>query len=175
MTVQYRNIARVVRPHGSKGEVLVAPLRGLPFLLHKGLTCALTPPALERDRFCRVIKVTEGGSEMLVSFSGIDNLDAAESIAGCYVLVQADDIDLDPLTAPVDNLIGRTVVDERYGELGAIAEVICTPANNVWSIMSDSYGEVLVPVISSVVSAIPDDGPISIHVMDGIVPDGSAE
>lgn len=175
MTVQYRNIARVVRPHGSKGEVLVAPLRGLPFLLYKGLSCALTPPALERDRFCSITKVTEGGSEMLVSFSGIENLDAAESIAGCYVLVRSDDIDLDPLTAPVDNLIGRTVLDERFGELGAIAEVICTPANNVWSITGGSYGEVLVPVIPSVVSAIPEEGPIPIHVMDGIVPDGSVE
>lgn len=148
----------------------MAPLRGLPFLLHKGLRCALTPPALERDRFCRVTKVSEGGSEMLVSFSGIENLDAAESVAGCLVLVRADEIDLDPLTAPIDNLLGRTVVDERFGELGSIEEVICTPANNVWSISGAAYGEVLVPVIPSVVSEIPDEGPIAIRVMDGIVP-----
>lgn len=148
----------------------MAPLRGLPFLLHKGLQCALTPPALERDRFSRVTKVTEGGSEMLVSFSGIENLDAAESIAGCLVLVRADDIDIDPLTAPIDNLLDRTVIDERFGELGTIEEVICTPANNVWSISGGAYGEVLVPVIPSVVSEIPDEGPIAIRVMDGIVP-----
>ncbi len=152
----------------------MAPLRGLPFLLHKGLECALTPPALDRDRFCTVTKVTEGGSEMLVSFSGINDLDAAESIAGCLVLVRAEDIDLDPLTAPVDNLLGRAVVDERYGELGTISEVIFTPANSVWAI-DGAYGEVLVPVIESVVSSIPEDGPIAIRVMDGIISTESAE
>ncbi len=152
----------------------MAPLRGLPFLLHKGLECALTPPALDRDRFCSVTKVTEGGSEMLVSFSGINDLDAAESIAGCLVLVRAEDIDLDPLTAPVDNLLGRAVVDERYGELGTISEVIFTPANSVWAI-DGAYGEVLVPVIESVVSSIPEDGPIAIRVMDGIISTESAE
>ncbi len=152
----------------------MAPLRGLPFLLSKGLECALTPPALDRDRFCSVTKVTEGGSEMLVSFSGINDLDAAESIAGCLVLVRAEDIDLDPLTAPVDNLLGRAVVDERYGELGTISEVIFTPANSVWAI-DGAYGEVLVPVIESVVPSIPEDGPIAIRVMDGIISTESAE
>lgn len=153
----------------------MAPLRGLPFLLADSMECALTPPALDRDRFYTVTKVTERGSEMRVSFSGIDSLDAAEAIAGCHVLVRADDLDLDPLTVPIDNLLGRTVVDERFGDLGTIEEVICTPANDAWSIASDVYGEVLVPVIPEVVSDIPDDGPIAIRVMDGIVPVSSEE
>ena len=147
----------------------MAPLRGLPFLLNKGLECALTPPALNRDRFCYVRSASGAGSEMLVSFSGIDDLDAAESISGCYVLVREGDIELDDLTVAVDDILGRTVIDERYGELGEICEVMCTPANDVWVIDGTSYGELLIPVIPDVVEGIPEDGPIHVAVMDGIV------
>ena len=94
MTIAYRNIARVVAPHGIKGEVTAEPLRGLPFLLHEGMTVALTPPALNRDRFCRVISTDEASG--LTAFSGIDSLDAAEGIAGCYVLARADEVEHPP-------------------------------------------------------------------------------
>ncbi len=112
---------------------------------------------------------------MLVSFSGIESLDAAESITGCYVLAREDDLDLDPLIAPVDDLLGRMVIDERYGNLGTIDEVICTPANDVWSVTSEAYGELLIPVIEAVVPSIPDEGPVFVQVMDGIISDSLAK
>lgn len=167
MTIAYRNIARVVAPHGIKGEVTAEPLRGLPFLLHEGMTVALTPPALNRDRFCRVIS-TDAASG-LTAFSGIDSLDAAEGIAGCYVLARADEVDVGPLVVAADDLIGRSVIDARYGELGRIVEIMETPANDVWVCDGGAYGEVLVPVIEPVLDAIPEAGAISVHVMDGIV------
>lgn len=48
---QYKNIARVVKPHGRKGEVLAQPLRGLPSVLEPGMRVALTPPALKARPF----------------------------------------------------------------------------------------------------------------------------
>lgn len=167
MTIAYRNIARVVAPHGTKGEVSAQPLRGLPFLLHEGMTVALTPPALDRDRFCTVERVSVDGAR--VSFSGIGNLDAAERIAGCYVLAREDELELGPLDVAFDDLLGRTLVDDRYGELGTIAEVMETPANDVWVVDGGPYGELLLPVIDQVVSAIPQEGPIAVHVLDGII------
>lgn len=153
----------------------MAPLRGLPFLLKKGLTCALTPPALDRDRFCSIRSLSCGGSEALVSFSGVDSLDAAEAIAGCYVLVAEDELDLSPLDHSIDDLIGRKVQDFRYGYLGVITEVICTPANDVWTINEGPFGELLIPVIDEVIDSIPDDGPIHTSIMDGIVTESERE
>ena len=164
----YKNIARVVRPHGKKGEVLVQPLRGLPFLLTQGLRVALTPPQLKGVRFRTVRSVSVRGDDALVSLSGIDSIDDAEAVSGCFILAAVDDLDLGPLDVAFDELIGRAVLDDRYGEIGHIFEVLETPANDVWVLQGD-YGEVLLPVIEQVVDSIPQDGPIEVHVLDGLI------
>ena len=170
MPSDYRNIARVVRPHGSKGEVLVAPLRGLPFLVEDGMRVALTPPALKRERFSTVESVRGVTDESaIVQFSCSHSLSESETLVGCYLLASSDDIEVGPLTAAVDELIGREVADERYGLLGTVREVMETPANDVWVVDGTSRGEVLIPVIPDVLDAIPQSGPIPVHIMDGLL------
>lgn len=44
-----------------------------------------------------------------------------------------------------------------------------TPANDVWVVEGDRYGEVLIPVIEQVVLDLPDTETISVHVMDGLI------
>lgn len=144
-------------------------LRGLPFVLREGLTVALTPPALKRDRFCTVLSVNQQGAEALVRLSGIDTMSDAEAVAGCYVLARDADLDLGPLDAAADDLIGRTVQDARYGLLGSIEDVMELPANDVWVVAGGPYGEVLVPVVPSVVAEIPEKGAIGVAVMDGLI------
>ena len=163
------NIARVGKTHGSKGEVSVAPLRGLPFLLQPGMHVCLTPPSFNRDRFTTVECVAGSDDAPLVRFGCCSSLDDAEGIVGCHVLVSVDEVDIGPLDVAYDRLVGRPVVDVRYGELGCVREVMETPANDVWVIDGGRYGEVLVPVIEDVVADIPHDGPISVHIMDGLL------
>lgn len=169
MRTAYKNIARVVRPHGTKGEVLVAPLRGLPLLLAESMQVHLTPPALNRERLSTVesISITPDGAR--VRFSCAHDLDAAESLSGCLVLASCDDFELGRLEAAVGDLLGRPVVDERFGDLGVISEVIETPANDVWALQGSSHGEILVPVIDDVIIELPDEGPISVRIMDGLL------
>ena len=64
----------MVKPHGKAGEVVVQPVRGLPLVLSEGLSVALTPPALKRDRWCLVEHLSTSGDGALVSFSGIDSM-----------------------------------------------------------------------------------------------------
>ena len=141
---------------------------------------ALTPPALKRDRFCTVVSVTDTGDGDLVSFEGIDDLTAAEGITGCYVLANRDDFELDSLDAAYTDLMGREVVDERFGSLGTIVEIMSTPANDVWVVEGEQYSgaggrdplflaDDFIPVIEQVVLDLPDTGTISVHVMDGLI------
>ena len=169
MQAAYKNIARVVRPHGTKGEVLVAPLRGLPFLLVEGMRVHITPPALKRERVSTVESVSETPDGARVRFSCSHDLDAAESLAGCLILASCSDFELGPLQAAFADLIGRPVVDERHGELGRVVEVMETPANDVWVVDGGPFGEVLIPVIDDVVASIPEGGAIFVHVMDGLL------
>ena len=172
MRTQFKNIARVEKAHGMKGEAVVVALRGLPFLLEEGMRVSLTPPALHRERVSTVEHVSEGadGVSGLVRFSCAHNLDEASGLAGCYVLARTDDLDLDPLTASVDDLVGAPVEDDRLGVVGEITEVICGPANDAW-VIEGAYGEVIIPVIPDVVLEIPEDGPIPVHLPGGVLPD----
>ncbi len=129
---------------------------------------ALTPPALTRNRFCTVLAVADTGHEWRVSFSGIDDLDAAESVRGCTVLAHADDIELSDLEAAWDELIGRPVIDARYGALGTVTGIIEAPANDVLQV-EGPYGEVLIPLIEQAVDKLPAEGPIYTHIMDGLI------
>ena len=147
----------------------MAPLRGLPFLLSEGMRVHLTPPALKRERISTVEAVSETADGGRVLFSCAHDLDAAEGIACCYVLASCSDFELGPLDAAFEDLVGRLVVDERHGSLGHIAEVMETPANDVWVVEGPDHGEVLIPVIDDVVSTIPVEGPISVRVMDGLL------
>lgn len=165
----YRNVAQVLKPHGSKGEVVAAPLRGLPFVLVPGLSVCLTPPALDRRRWTKVVDASPFLDGYLVSFDGISDLSDAEGISGCMVLVRTADVELGPLDVAYDDLLGRRVVDERYGDLGRIKEVMTGPANDVWVVEGDAYGEVLLPVIPSVIPAIPERGPVSVRALDGLI------
>lgn len=169
MRTAYKNIARVVRPHGTKGEVLVAPLRGLPLLLAESMKVHLNPPALRRERVSTVESVSDMPEGARVRFSCAHDLDAAEGLVGCYVLASCDDFELDRLDAAVADLLGRSVVDERFGDLGVITEVMETPANDVWVLAGASHGEVLMPVIDDVVIDLPDEGVITVHIMDGLL------
>ena len=130
----------------------------------------VVPPTLHGPRELTVESITETGKGTCsVRFLEIDSADAASQIAGRYLLARVEDCGLDAQEEPLYE-IGRLVVDERYGDLGAIVELIETAANDVW-VIDGPYGEVLVPIIEDVVIDIPEsaDEPIRTHVMDGIV------
>ena len=147
----------------------MAPLRGLPFLLVEGMRVHITPPALRRERVSTVESVSETPDGARVRFSCAHNLDAAESLTGCYVLASCDDFELGRLDSAVGDLLGRSVVDERFGDLGSIVEVMETPANDVWVLDGSSHGEVLMPVIDEVIVELPEEGAITVHIMDGLL------
>ena len=129
----------------------------------------MTPPALNRDRFVTVDAVSDDGDTARVLFSCSSSIDDAEALQGCFILAHDEDIELDELTAAYEDLIDREVIDRHRGLLGRIVEVMETPANDVWVIDGGAYGEVLIPVVPHVVSAIPQDGPILVQIMDGLI------
>lgn len=171
MKRSYKNIARVVRPHGKNGEVLVRELRGLPFLLQEGESYCLTPPALKRPRWAKVQSLRELADGCAVKFEGYDNIDDAEELRGKTVLADADGLDLGIFDIAYDELVGRSVVDAEHGDLGSITEVMETPAHDVW-VVNGAYGEVLIPVVEELVQSIPEEGSILVDLPAGLVEEG---
>lgn len=165
--MEYRSVARVVKTHGKKGEVVAVPANGLPFVLRPGLHVALVPPQLKGDRWHDVTDVQTSDAGQLVRFSGVDDLNAAGKIVGKSILVLRDDLPSDFDLHDVDALLGRSVISGGGEVVGVISEVMQGPANDVWVVDGDG-GELLLPVIADVVRTVPGTGPIVVDLPEGM-------
>lgn len=168
MPDRYRRIARVQKAHGRSGEVVTVPAHGLPLLVRVGLEVAVVPPPLRGSRWHTVSSCArDGRSGALVALSDVDTISAAEALVGRELLARVADLPDDLALHDAERLVGREVSDERTGERGRIAEVMRGPANDVWVVRGER-GELLLPVIDDVVSAVPDEGPIPVWVPAGL-------
>lgn len=162
MRERYRCIARVIKPHGKRGEVVTVPVHGLPAVLREGLDVCVVPPLLKVDRWHTVESCAADDREgCLVALSGVGTIDAASELRGRYLLAREADLPEDLELHDVERLCGREVTDVAAGPLGRIAEVMRGPANDVW-VIRDGERELLLPVIDSVVREVSPDGPITV-------------
>lgn len=147
----YVPLGRVVKTHGLKGEVSVAPAAGLPFVLPEGIEVWFVPPPVG-VRSGRVENVRRGPKGPLVKVTGIDDIGAAKRLVGADMMARETDLPESWTTeAEVEfDPVGLAVTDKLRGSLGEVVEVIVTGANDVW-VVDGPFGEVLLPVIDQVV------------------------
>lgn len=168
MYERFRAIARVVKPHGRKGEVVTVCVDGLPQLMRVGLTVAVVPPALRGGRWHVVEACSDDDrSGQLVTLSGAATLKDAEGLVGKTLLARESDLPDDLALHDAPALVGREVCVEGTDERGWIEEVMIGPANDAWCVRTRA-GEVILPVIDEVVSTVPESGPITLRLPDGL-------
>ena len=168
MADAYRSIARIQKTHGRNGEVVAVPAHGLPASLCAGLEVTLVPPALKGPRSYKVLRCTGDDMGQLLSLEGVTTIDAASKLVGKTVLARVDDLSPDLALHDVDALMGREVRDVTLGSLGRIQEVMRGPANDVW-VVDGERGEVLVPVVDSMVREFGPTGAIVMDLPAGLV------
>lgn len=161
-----------MRTHGLKGEVSVAVESGTPLEALLGREVWIVPPPAG-PRSGQLRSVRPGPKGVLVFIDGFGSIDAARAIIGSELMVRADELPEDweaPDAADEDDLVGWNVIDAERGEIGEIVETILTGANDVW-VVEGPLGEVLVPVIDSVVSEYdPDAAIVRVTLLPGLVP-----
>ncbi len=169
---EYINVARISKTHGKKGEVVAVPLDGLPFCLKPGMRVCLTPPEIGLERFCTVESVGTGELS-LVGFSCAHDLNEADRLVGKLVLARREDVPEFVEEHEFLDCVGCTMVDVSAGPVGVITELMMLPANDVWAVSSEKYGEILVPVLEDVVVELPEgrDGAVVVRLPRGILPE----
>ena len=165
-------LARVVKTHGIKGEVSVAPATDLPFAPPIGLEVWFVPPPAS-VRTGRIESVRPGPKGPLVKVSSVNDLTTSHTLLGCSLMVREGD-----LPAGWDDVIeefsadGMRVEDVVRGYLGEVVETLVIPgANEVW-VIEGPLGEVMLPVIDQVVLDIDEDaGVVTVRAIEGLLPD----
>ena len=167
----YVPLGRVVKTHGLKGEVSVAPAADLPFVLPEGLEVWFVPPP-SGARSGRVENVRRGPKGPLVKVSGIDDITAAHRLIGSQMIARADELPAIWSEEPEVEFTaeGLIVTDVAHGLLGEVVEVIVTGANDVW-VVEGPLGEVLLPVIDQVVLEIDEEAMTArVELLEGLLP-----
>jgi 16S rRNA processing protein RimM len=140
-------VGKITRAHGLRGEVAVLVLSDNPERFAVGSSVFR-----EDGRELRVRSVRANGGRMLVGFEGVEDRTGAEGLRGITLVVPRSMLP----TLPdgefwPHQLEGCEVVTESGRSLGAIADVVSTPANDLWVALDDSGHETLIPAINEVV------------------------
>jgi len=164
----YVIVGRVLRPHGIRGELRVAPETDFPERLaglHEAVLLQggrITPVHVERAR--------PHGREVLVKLAGIDSMDQAERWRGAEVAVPRREAAALPEGRHyVFEIIGLRVQTDTGEELGTVAEILRTGSNDVY-VVRGAGREYLIPAISTVIARLdPAAGLLVVRPLPGML------
>jgi 16S rRNA processing protein RimM len=147
-------VGRITRPHGIRGELAVMVLSEVEDRFAPGATVWL-----EDGRALTVESARAHGDRLLVRFREVADRTQAEAVAKALLVVP------ETMSPPLPDgswwdhdLVGCQVVTDTGRDLGELADVIHTAANDVWSILDDAGTETLVPVLHDVLVDVDIEG-----------------
>ena len=164
----YLVVGRIVRPHGIRGALVVEQYSKLIQSIQPGTEIYLgtvdTPSIVTSIRSHR-------GRHLLV-IVGCDDRDTADQWRNVEIRLKSGGVEsLQEGEYYHWQLLGLQVRSEDGQELGEIAEIIVTGANDVFIVRDETGGEILLPAIESVIREVDlENGEIAVHLLPGLLP-----
>lgn len=162
---QFLEIGKIVAVQGLKGEVRVEPWCDSPEFL-----CEFDSLYFDKGRTpVEVVRSRPHKNIVLMKIEGIDTPEAAQTLRGKILYMDRDDVELEPGTYFVQDLIGLEVIDADDGTVyGILSEVTYTGANDVYHIKNNDK-EYLIPAIPEIIEKTDiEGGKLLIHKMEGL-------
>ena len=166
---RYLAVARVVRPHGVRGELRAAVLTDYPDRLASVEILYVG----EKLRPHKVMGIRWHQEAALIRLEGYVDRTAAEMLRGSVLYVAVEDaVALDEDEYYEFQIEGLAIVTDEGEPLGEVVEVFTAPGANDVLIVHGPLGELLIPVIEDVIVELnPDAGRIVVHPLPGLLPD----
>jgi 16S rRNA processing protein RimM len=144
-------IGQIMRPHGLRGEMRVAPLTDDPSRFSRVTECVLWDTARDQREPCRIIAVRGGGDKMLVALEGCTSPEAAKALAGRLIAIPEEEALPLPEGAFYPwQIEGAAVVTEDGREVGRMTGIQQGGAQDLW-IVRDGEREHLIPAVPEIV------------------------
>lgn len=168
--VEYLQIGKIVNTHGVKGELKIVPLTNNPHRFDDLEWVFIEKDGMMKKHTILDVKYTKGS--VILKFSDIDTMDAAEKYRESFVLVDRKNaVKLPEDSFFICDILGSSVIDEKGNLLGHLEDVLQTGSNDVYIVKSESGKELLIPALKSVVSRISKEE----QRIDVIIPKGLFE
>jgi 16S rRNA processing protein RimM len=141
-------VGKLRRPHGVHGEILMDVQTDFPQRLRRKKTVYVG----EKHLPLVIESVRTQDRALLLSFEGYEGCDAVGQLRNHFVYVKTSELpNLPEGEYYFHELVGLRVVNEQGVELGVLAEILETGANDVYVVRSAEGAETLLPVIDEVV------------------------
>ena len=164
---EYLVVGFLRRPHGVKGEMLMDVHTDFPERIKTGMTIFVG------DEYQPVVLASRRphAKGLLIRFRGIKTPEDAGLYRNTWVYVPtADRPELPEGEYYHHQLIGLSVVTDDDRELGILAGIVETGANDVYVVRDADGKETLLPVIPSVILDINlVDRQMRVHLLDGLI------
>jgi len=148
---EYLAIARVVAPHGVRGEVRCQIITDFPERFAHTRQVAIGPS----HTTYRVVRSRFHRGQVILKLEGVDTVEAAERLRGQLVEVPLSEAVALPHGHYFWHQILGLVVETVQGErLGRIVDILETGSNDVYVVRRPDGGELLLPAIRQVVRRI---------------------
>jgi 16S rRNA processing protein RimM len=136
------------RPHGIKGEMAMDILTDFPERIHPGKMVFVG----DEHEVLEIASVRGQDKTMLIRFTGFQNPEEAGRLRNKTVFNKAAEIPKLPEGEYYHHqLLGLTVLTEDGSELGVLADILETGANDVYLVKSGEGKELLLPAIEDVI------------------------
>ena len=147
-------VGRIGRPHGIRGEVSVEVRTDAPEERFAPGSVLATDPA-ERGPVT-VSRMHWHSGRLLLTLDGVEDRDGAEALRNTLLVIDTDDLPAldDPDEFYDHQLIGLRVELADGTELGVVADVVHTPAEELIAVRRADGDEVLVPFVSAIVPLV---------------------
>ena len=178
---KYLECGKLVNTHGVRGAMMLESWCDAPDVLLA--IKKLYYKKKEEYIALNVVSASVHKGRVLITFDGIDTMDKALLLKNRVLYADREDIPLDEDRVFIADIIGLPVFDARDGSaLGKLADVIESPASDLFAVHTPAGHEVLVPAVDAFIDHIdPGDGvyllPIA-GMFDGdeeVIPGGAHE
>ncbi|MCF0121790.1 MAG: 16S rRNA processing protein RimM [Lachnospiraceae bacterium] len=166
---KFLKVGVITSTHGIKGEVKVHPTtddqKRFRTIEYVYLQTKINRLSLE----VQSIKFFKQFS--ILKFKGIDSINDVEQYQGCELYVSREHaVSLKNNEYYIADLIGMEVCLKDGKKLGILKDVIKTGANDVYSVDTKNYGEVLIPAIKQCVIKIEVEiGKMTVCLLPGLI------
>ena len=152
----------IVNTHGIRGEVRIKPWADSPDFL-TCFECIYIDGAPVKVISARVHKTF-----VVAVLEGVSDIDGAIKLKNKTVFIDRDEVELEEGRHFVADILGLRAIDAETGEeIGAVADVLSLPANNVYVIKGAR--EILVPVVPDFITETNvDAGYVKIRLIEGM-------
>ncbi len=170
---KYLLLGEVLRPHGVRGELRIKILTDYPERIKRLKLVYVGRNPEDTNVTAYAVEHMRMNQDFgLLKLKGVEDRDTADRFRQLFIMVDLENaVPLEEGEYYLYQLIGLKVLTTSGEFIGILQEVLETGANDVYVVESDKHGQILIPVIPSVV--IQTDiqaGIITIQPMEGLLP-----